>query len=153
MCVLVCMCVYECFGYVLGKGPSGRKYLLPRPSCEEFENTLWMMIFGAREREEEIRQEVKDRKEEWRKKESDLKDWEHDLEVRERRLCSQDEGLIQMMKDLRVKEGAIADREEEIKCLRNELEERVLRAREEHKREIKLVLVYVLCCVLKVNLY
>ena len=48
-----------------------------------------------------------------------------------------------MMKDLRVREGEIADKDEEIKGLRNELEERVLKARDEHKREMKVVLVYV----------
>ena len=70
-----------------------------------------------------------------------MKDWEHSLEVRERRVGQHDEGLACLMKDLRIRE-----------VLRNELEERVINAREEHKREIQVVLVYVCYCVL-VNIY
>ena len=130
------------------RGSEWRKYLLPRPSWEEVENTLWCMIYGAREREEEIKFECKERKKEWVRKERELKDWEHELEVRERRLLSQDEGLIQMIKELKVKEGEIEDKEEENKRLKNELEERVLMAQEEVKREMKVVCVCLLCCVI-----
>ena len=97
-----------------------RKYILPRPSHEEVELVLWHMIFGLRQREEELKRECKEREEDWVKRERGMKDWEHDLEVRERRLGSQD-GLVKMMRDLRIREGEIANKDEEIKELKNEL--------------------------------
>ena len=135
---------------MLGTGPNGRKYLLPRPPREEVEQTLWCMMWGAKEREEEIRLEVKSRKEEWRKKESELRDWENELEVRESRTSNQDEHLVELMKDLSLKDVDLREKDQEIKRLRVEIDEMMVRAREQHKREIKVLLVYVLCCVFKV---
>ena len=120
----------------MGTGPHGRKYLLPRPSREEVEFVLWRMIFGLRMREEEARIDEKERKKEWLKKERVMKDWEHSLEVRERRVGQHDEGLANLMKDLRIREGEVEEKDNEIRVLRTELEERVVTAREEHKREI-----------------
>ena len=52
------------------------------------------MLWGAQEREEEYRLELKSRKEEFRQKESELRDWENELELRESRNHNQDENMI-----------------------------------------------------------
>ena len=70
MFVLVCYC---CCDKVLGFSPSGWKYLLPRPTREEVELQLWRMLFSARQREEEMKQECKMRDGDFFKRERDLK--------------------------------------------------------------------------------
>ena len=57
-----------------GYGPSGRKYLLERPTQEEVEVVLWRMIFGARQRKDELRRESKERGEEGLKRERYLRE-------------------------------------------------------------------------------
>ena len=44
-----------------GVGPQGRKYLLERPTQDEVETVLWRMVFGARQREDDLRRENKER--------------------------------------------------------------------------------------------
>ena len=46
-------------------------------------------------REEEAKIEEKERNKEWLRKEREMKDWEHSLEVRERRVGQQDEGSLE----------------------------------------------------------
>ena len=43
-------------------GPSGRKYLLERPSHAEVEETLWKMVFNARHEKEDLKVELKKKK-------------------------------------------------------------------------------------------
>ena len=50
-------------------GPSGRKFLLERPSQDEVKETLCHMVFDARRREDDLRRECKDRNEQWLKRE------------------------------------------------------------------------------------
>ena len=124
-----------------GVGPYGRKYLLERPSQDEVEMVLWRMVFGSRQREDDAKRECREREEEWLKRERNFKDWEDSLEIRERKLGSQDSGLVRMMRDLRIRENELMSKDEEIKELKSEIEERVRRAREDHAKEIKVVLV------------
>ena len=44
-----------------GVGPSGRKFLLERPSRDEVEMMLWQMVFEARKREDDFRRECKEK--------------------------------------------------------------------------------------------
>ena len=57
--------------------------------------------------------------------------------MREMKVERKDVGVEKMMRDLRIKEGEIVSKDEEIKGLRSEIEDRVSRAREEHAREMK----------------
>ena len=97
-----------------GVGPSGRKFLLERPSRDEVEETLWCMVFDARRREDDLRRECKDRNEQWLKRERNLKEWEAHLDIRERKLDNKDSGVERMMKDLRIKEDEIDSKNAEI---------------------------------------
>lgn len=85
--------------------------------------------------------ECKQREEEWLKRERGMRDWENQLEIRELKLGNCDSGIVKMMKELRVCESELESRDEEINVLKNEIEDRVMRAREEHKKEMKVVLV------------
>ena len=126
---------------MVGVGPYGRKYLLERPSQDEVEMVLWRMVFGARQREDDVRRECKEREEEWLKREKNIKEWEDNLEIRESKLGNKDSGLRSMMPDLRIRENELISKDEEIKELKNEIEERVRRVREDHAKEMKVVLV------------
>ena len=118
-------------------GPSGRKFLLERPSRDEVEETLWHMVFDARQKEDEAKREWKDRNEQWLKQERNLREWEAHLDIRERQLDNKDDGVAKMMKDLRIKDDEIDSKNDEIRGLKHEMDERVYCAREEHDRERK----------------
>ena len=55
------------------------------------------------------------------------------MEIRENRQHQQDENIIQLMKDLSLKDCDIRDKESEITKLRVELDEMLVRAQEEHR--------------------
>ena len=46
-------------------GPSGRKYLLERPSRDEIGKMLCCMVVEARKKEEDFRRECKEKEEQW----------------------------------------------------------------------------------------
>ena len=110
-------------------GPSGRKFLLERPSRDKVEETLWRMVFDARRKEDEAKREWKDRNEQWLKQKRNLRDWEHHLDVRERQIDNKDDSVSKMMKDLRIKDDMIDSQNNEIRGLKCEIDERVCRAR------------------------
>ena len=71
-------------------------------------------------------------------------DWQHHLDVHKRNLDDGDEGLSNLMHELRVKETEIVDKDAEIRRMKKELDNHVMHAREEVRREIE-VGVCVLC--------
>ena len=89
-----------------------------------------------------MRQELREQKEQWRKDERNLQDWEHLFNLRERRIDVNDDYMSQLMKDLRIKEDKIDSQSNEIRQLQHDIDEGVCRAREEYDREWK---VCVLC--------
>ena len=106
-------------------GPSGRKFLLERPSSHEVEETLWRIVFDARRKDDEAKREWKDRNEQWLKQERNLRDWEAHLDIRERQLDNKDDGVARMMKDFRIKDDEIYSKNDEIRGLKREMDERV----------------------------
>ena len=65
------------------------------------------------------------------------------MDVRERKLDDGDEGLSNLMRELRVKETTIVDKDAEIRRMKKELDGNVMRAREEVQRKIEVGV----CCV------
>ena len=120
-----------------GVGADGRKYLFERPTQDKVEMVLWRMVFGVRQREEDLRMECRERDEQCIRRERGLKEWEDRLEIRERKVEKNDIGIERMMRELRIKDSVIVSKEDEISDLKSEIEERVSRAREEHDREMK----------------
>ena len=128
-----------------GVSPSGRKYLLERPSRNEIEKMLCHMVVEARKKEEDFRRECKEKQEQWLRMERGFKEWEASLDRRERKIESHDNGMEEMMRDLRIREDQIVTKNKEREGLKNEVEEMVNRAKEDHDREFKVVKVILVC--------
>ena len=82
----------------------GRFYLLERPSPQDVQDRLWMMVISANKARDEMKEQLKKKVEELRRQEVVLGDWQHHLDVRERKLDDGDEGLLNLMRELYVKE-------------------------------------------------
>ena len=115
---------------------------MARPPPDEVEDTLWRMVCESRRREDDMRKELRDKVEQLRKEEQNLEDWEHYLNVQERRIKVSDEHLSQLMKDLHLKNDKIDSQIDEICQLKRDIDEGICKAREEREGELK---VSVLC--------
>ena len=71
----------------------GRYYLLERPSPSEVQENLWRMVLSAIKAKDELKEQLKKKVEELKRQEQNLKDWQHHLDIRERKLDDGDEGL------------------------------------------------------------
>ena len=103
-----------------------------------------MMVLSLTKDRDEMKEKLKRKVDELVRKEAALLDWQHHLDVRERKLDDGDEGLSNLMRELRVKETEIVDKDAEIRRMKKELDNHVMHAREEVRREIE-VGVCVLC--------
>ena len=121
----------------------GRFYLLEHPSPQDVQDRLWMMVISANKARDEMKEQLKKKVEELRRQEEALKDWQHHLDVRECKLDDGDEGLSNLMRELHVKETTIVDKDAEIRRMKKELDNNVMRDREEVQREIEVGV----CCV------
>ena len=124
----------------------GRFYLLERPNPHDVQDKLWMMLLSAEKARDEMKDQLKKKVEVLIRKEAGLLEWQHVLDVRERKLDDGDEGLSNLMRELRVKETVIVDKDIEIRRIRKELDDSVRRAREDVHREIEVGV----CCVVLV---
>ena len=70
-----------------------------------------------------------------RKEERNLEDWEHYLNVQERRIKVSDEHLSQLMKDLRLKNDKIDCQSNEICQLKKDIDEGICSTSNERARE------------------
>ena len=119
--------------------------MLERPSRDEIEKMFFHMMVEARKREEDFRRECKEKQEDWLRRERGFKEWEAHLDRRERKMSGHDSGMEKMMRDLRIREDQIVSKNVEIEGLKNEVEEMVNRAREDHNREFKVFKVIAVC--------
>ena len=88
---------------------------MERPSPSEVQENLWRLLISANKAKDELKEQLKKKVEELRRQEENLKDWQHHLDVRERKLDDGDEGLSNLMRELRVKETTIVDKDAEIR--------------------------------------
>ena len=124
----------------------GRFYLLERPNPHDVQDKLWIMLLSAEKARDEMKDQLKKKVEVLIRKEAGLLEWQHVLDVRERKLDDGDEGLSNLMRELRVKETVIVDTDIEIPRIRKELDDSVRRAREDVHREVEVGV----CCVVLV---
>ena len=96
----------------------GRFYLLESPNPRDVQDNLWMMVLSATKARDEMKEKLKRKVEELVRKEAALLDWQHHLDVRERKLDDGDEGLSNLMRELRVKETEIVDKDAEIRRMK-----------------------------------
>ena len=122
----------------------GRFYLLERPNPQDVQDKLWMMVLSLTKDRDEMKEKLKRKVEELVRKEAALLDWQHNLDVRERKLDDGEDGLSNLIRELRVKETEIVDKDAEIRRMRKALDNHIMYAREEVRREIE-VRVHVLC--------
>ena len=64
----------------------GRYYLLERPSPSEVQENLWRLLISANKAKDELKEQLKKKVEELKRQEQNLQDWQHHLDVRERKL-------------------------------------------------------------------
>ena len=98
---------------------------------------MWRMVIEANRAKDELKEKLKKKVEDLKRQEQTLADWEHHLDVRERRLDKDDDGLSKLMRDLRVKESVIFNKDDEIRRMRCEMDNHVMRAREDVQREVQ----------------
>ena len=98
---------------------------------------MWRMVLSANGAKDELKEKLKKKVEELKRQEQNLADWEHHLDVRERRLDNDDDRLSKQMQDLRVKESVIVNKDDEIRRMRCEIDNNIMRAREDVQREVQ----------------
>ena len=123
----------------------GRFYLLECPSPQDVQDKLWMLLLSAEKFRDEMRDQLRHKVEMLVRREAGLLEWQNALDTRERKIDSGEEGLSNLMRELRVKDTLLVDKDIEIRRIRKELEDSVRQAREDVCREIE---VGVWCVVL-----
>ena len=83
------------------------------------------MVIEANCAKEELKEKLKKKDEDLKRQEQNLIDWEHHLDVREWRIDNDDDGLSKLMKDLRVKEGVIDTKNDELRKMKREMDEHI----------------------------
>ena len=135
-----------------GVDSHGRFYLLERPSPQAVQDKLWMLLLSAEKSRDEMRDQLRHKVETLVRREAGLLEWQNALDTRERKIDSGEEGLTNLMRELRVKDTVIVDKDIEIRRIRKELEDSVRQAREDVRREIEVgcyVWCYLLLCLFR----
>ena len=121
-----------------GVDSNGRFYLLEHPSPQAVQDKLWMLLLSAEKSRDEMRDQLRHKVETLVRREAGLLEWQNALDTRERKIDSGEEGLSNLMRELRVKDTLLVDKDIEIRRVRKELEDSVRQAREDVRREIEL---------------
>ena len=103
------------------------------------------MMEEERRKKEEFKRESKEKKQFWLSLEKGYREWEEDFGRREKVISDYDEGLEKMVRDLKIREEQIAEKNVEIEGLKNEVDKMGDRAREDNRREFQVVKVIVVC--------
>ena len=120
-----------------GVDSNGRFYLLEGPSPQAVQDKLWMLLLSAEKSRDEMRDQLRHKVETLVRREAGLLEWQNALDTRERKIYSGEEGLTNLLRELRVKDTVIVDKDIEIRRIRKELEDSVRQAREDVRREIE----------------
>ena len=120
-----------------GVDSNGRFYLLERPNPQDVQDKLWMLLLSAEKSRDEMRDQLRHKVETLVRREAGLLEWQNALDTRERKIDSGEEDLSNLIRELRVKDTLIVDKDIEIRRIRKELEDSVRQAREDVRREIE----------------
>ena len=110
---------------------------MERPPPEAIQNRLWMFLLAAEEKRDEYRDHLRFKVDQLNRKEEGLLEWENEVANREWKLEHGEENLCSMMRELRVKDMLLADKDSEIKKKDRQLEDQVRQAREDVRREVE----------------
>ena len=120
-----------------GVDSHGRFYLLDRPSPEAVQNRLWILLLSAEQKRDELRDRLKFKVDQLNRREEGLLEWENEVANREWKLENGEDNLCGMMRELRVKDMLLADKDIEIKKKDRQLEDNVRQALEDVCREVE----------------
>ena len=107
------------------------------PPPEAIQNRLWMLLLSAEKKREEFRDRLKFKVDQLNRREEGLLEWENEVANREWKLENGEDNLFGMMRELRVKDMLLADKDIEIKKKDRQLEDNVRQAREDVRREVE----------------
>ena len=110
---------------------------MERPPPEAIQNRLWMLLLAAEQKRDEFRDRLKFKVDQLNRKEEGLLEWENEVANREWKLEHGEDNLCSMMRELRVKDMLLADKDSEIKKKDRQLEDQVRQAREDVCREVE----------------
>ena len=96
-----------------------------------------MLLLSAEEKRDELQDRLKFKVDQLNRKEEGLLEWQNALAIREWKLESGEDSLCGMMRELRVKDMLLADKDIEIRKKYRELEDCVREAREDVHREVE----------------
>ena len=116
---------------------NGRFYLLERPDPQEVQDKLWMLYLAAEKAKDDMREQLKHKVEALVRREACVLEWQNALDVREREIDSGENGLSNLMREIRLKDIMIVDKDIEIRRIKGELVDSVRQAREDVCREIE----------------
>ena len=88
-----------------------------------------MFLLAAEEKRDEYRDRLRFKVDQLKKKEEELLGWENEVANREWKLENGEDNLSSMMRELRLKDILLADKNSEIKKKDRELEDQVQQAR------------------------
>ena len=119
-----------------GVGEDGRFYLLDRPSNEEVQNRLWMLYLASEKKRQELKDELKFKVEQLRRKEERLLEWQNALSDKEKKLDNGEDNVCALMREIKVKDMLLMDKDMEIKKDR-EIEDNIRQCQEDVRREVE----------------
>ena len=96
-----------------------------------------MLLIDAEQKKDEYQDRLRFKVDTLKRKEEDLLVWEDEVANREWKLENGEDNLSSMMRELRLKDILLADKNNEIKKKDRELEDQVRQAREDVRREVE----------------
>ena len=96
-----------------------------------------MFLIAAEEKRDEYRDRLRFKVDQLKRKEEELLGWENEVANREWKLENGEDNLSSMMRELRLKDILLADKNSEIKKKDRELEDQVRQARADVRREVE----------------
>ena len=108
-----------------GVGEDGRMFLLKRPNADAVQNKLWMLYLNAEKQRDEMKDQLKFKVEQLARREEGLREWQDALSNKEYKLEHGEDNLSALMRELRVKDMLLADKDCLIKQRDREIEDGV----------------------------
>ena len=96
-----------------------------------------MLLIDAEQKRDEYQDRLRFKVDALKRKEEDLLGWENEVANREWKLENSEDNLSSMMRELRLKDILLADKNNEIKKKDRELEDQVRQARADVRREVE----------------
>ena len=131
-----------------GVGNDGQFYLLDRPSNEEVQNRLWMLYLASEKKRQELKDQLKFKVEQLARKEEGLLEWQDALSNKEQKLENGEDNLCSLMREIRIKDMLLVDKDIELKKKDREIEDNLRQCKEDVRREVEVCWCVLCCCII-----